>query len=102
MKDEDDSSWGGSDQITNLLNSFHVIPSNKLRAASQVDDYTVIILLTLVGFLALAAILLVPVYRFLRREEKASDKWTAEELARRRREDPPGPNGVDGIERSEQ
>ncbi len=56
-------------------------------------DYTTIIVLTLVGFLALAAILLVPVYRFLRREEKASEKWTSEEMARRRRSDPPGPNG---------
>lgn len=53
-------------------------------------DYNLIILLTLVGFLALAAVLLVPVYRFLRREEEASDEWTIREL--RRREDLAGPD----------
>ena len=57
------------------------------------DDYTLIIVLTLVGFLALAAILLVPVYRFLRREENASKKWSSQEMARRRHVDPPGSNG---------
>lgn len=46
-------------------------------------SYTSIILLTLFGFLALAAILLVPVYRFLRREEQVARKWTNEEIARR-------------------
>lgn len=46
-----------------------------------VDGYTIIILLTLFGFLALAAILLVPVYRFLRREERASRKWMPDEPA---------------------
>lgn len=46
-------------------------------------DYTLIILLTLFGFLGLAALLLVPVYRFLRREEQSSRKWTRDELARR-------------------
>ena len=46
-------------------------------------SYTSIILLTLFGFLALAAILLIPVYRFLRREEQVARKWTNEELARR-------------------
>jgi hypothetical protein len=34
----------------------------------------------------LAALLLVPVYRFLRREETLSRQWTPEALARRMRE----------------
>ncbi len=52
--------------------------------------FTLIIVLTLVGFLALAALLLVPIWRFLDREEEVSEQWTREELAarmrRRRRE----------------
>ena len=52
--------------------------------------YAVVIIVTALGFGALAAILLVPVYRFLRREERLSREWTEEELreeARRRDED---------------
>lgn len=47
------------------------------------SDYTVIIIVTLVGFLGLAALLLVPVYRFLKREEKVSRKWTERQLRKR-------------------
>lgn len=43
-------------------------------------NYTLIILATIVGFFTLAAILLVPVYRFLRKEEKLSAEWTEEKL----------------------
>ena len=43
-------------------------------------NFTWVILVTLVGFFALAAMLLVPVYRFLKSEEKASEKWTRESL----------------------
>ena len=60
-------------------------------------DYTTIIIVTLVAFLALAAVLLVPVYRFLQREKKASDKWTKDEIARRARDRPPrNGSGADG------
>lgn len=52
-------------------------------------DYTTIIILTLIGFLSLAAILLVPVYRFIQKEKHAAEKWTKEELARRSHERPP-------------
>jgi hypothetical protein len=52
------------------------------------DEYTVIILVALFGFLALAALLLIPVYRFLKREEKASAQWTKEALSRRLTERP--------------
>jgi hypothetical protein len=43
--------------------------------------------ITAIGFFTLAAILLVPVYRFLSREESASRQWTRE----RAREQPPDP-----------
>ena len=46
------------------------------------NEYDGVILLALVGFAALAALLLVPVYRFLKREEKVAEAWT---------EDPYGP-----------
>ena len=59
-------------------------------------DATSILLMViaLVGFFLLAAILLVPVFRFLKREQKASEQWTAEALARRIRETPPSANGT--------
>jgi len=49
-------------------------------------QYLPIIVGTLVGFAALAAALLVPVYRFLERERKVAKKWTPEAIARRLRE----------------
>jgi membrane protein implicated in regulation of membrane protease activity len=42
------------------------------------SDYVVVILVAFVGFVALAALLLVPVWRFLRREEEAAKQWTPE------------------------
>ncbi len=39
-------------------------------------DYTWVILGTLLGFLFLAALLLVPIYLFLKKEEQESEKWT--------------------------
>ena len=53
-----------------------------------------IIIMALVGFFLLAAILLVPVYLFLKREKKASEQWTPEAVARRLRETPPSANGA--------
>lgn len=58
-----------------------------------VSDYTIIIIITLVGFIALAALLLVPVYNFIQKEKKAASHWTKEEMARRSRERP-SPNGA--------
>ena len=49
-------------------------------------EYLPIIVGTLVGFGLLAAVLLVPVYRFLERERKVAQKWTPEALAERTRE----------------
>lgn len=46
------------------------------------DQYYVVIALTFVGFVALAAILLVPVYLFLKREEEVASRWTDESISR--------------------
>ena len=42
------------------------------------DKYTIVIILTAIGFFALAALLLVPIWRFLDSEEKRADEWTRE------------------------
>lgn len=47
------------------------------------DKYTIVIIVTIVGFAILASILLVPVYRFLKKEEKISEEWTQEALKER-------------------
>lgn len=44
------------------------------------SDYTLIIVGAFFGFLALAALLLVPVWRFLRREEEVARDWTPEKI----------------------
>lgn len=49
-------------------------------------QYLPVILGTLVGFGLLAAALLVPIYRFLDREQEVAEHWTPDELARRVRE----------------
>lgn len=46
-----------------------------------VDNYTIVIIAATVGFFLLAAILLVPVYRFLLKEEKHAEKWTSDSIA---------------------
>lgn len=60
------------------------------------SDYTLVIVITFIAFAGLAALLLVPVYRFLKREEKAGKKWSDEH----RRTEPPGPspNGADSAD----
>lgn len=62
------------------------------------DYYTLVILGALIGFLALAALLLVPVYRFLQREDEAARRFTAEYL---RRQQAGYPNGADHEETPE-
>jgi len=47
------------------------------------NDYTAIIIATFFGFFALAAIVLIPVYRFLNKEERLSRAWTVEALAKK-------------------
>lgn len=49
-------------------------------------EYLPIIVGTIVGFGLLAALLLVPVYRFLERERKVAQKWTPDALAQRLQE----------------
>ena len=50
------------------------------------DFYAVVAFLTLISFAGLAALLLVPVYLFLKREEQASKRWTRDALRGRLRE----------------
>ena len=45
------------------------------------DSYYFVIGITLVGFFALAAALLVPVYLFLKKEERLAENWTEETLS---------------------
>lgn len=47
--------------------------------------YYLAIALAFFGFIALAFILLFPVYRFLRKEEEQSEKWTHAAIAERQR-----------------
>jgi membrane protein implicated in regulation of membrane protease activity len=43
-------------------------------------DYTITILVTFFAFVGLAALLLMPVYRFLKREEATSEYWTKDRM----------------------
>lgn len=52
-------------------------------------EYTGAILFAFFGFIAVATILLLPVYLFLKREERDSEYWTHENLARELHERPP-------------
>lgn len=47
------------------------------------DRIYLIIAATFFGFLALAFILLFPVWRFIRRQERVADDWTPDAIARR-------------------
>ena len=67
--------------------SLHTRPDRRMDASPLFDpQYLPVVLATLIGFSAIAALLLVPVYRFLEREEKVAEKWTPEELAERFKE----------------
>lgn len=57
-----------------------------------------VILITLVCFLALAALVLLPVHFFLEREQEVSKEWTEEKLAERLREHQASENGSDASE----
>ena len=65
-------------------------------------QYLPIIVGTLMGFAALAALLLVPIYRFLDREEVVAEDWTPEALAERMRErQQTAANGTEATEERE-
>jgi hypothetical protein len=49
-------------------------------------EYFPVIAVTLIGFAGLAAALLVPIWRFLDREEEVAEDWTPEAVAKRLRE----------------
>jgi hypothetical protein len=66
-------------------------------------QYLPIIAGTLVGFAALAALLLVPISRFLDREEEVAEDWTPDALAERMRErQQTAANGTEAAEEREQ
>ena len=49
-------------------------------------QYLPVIAATLIGFAALATALLVPIYRFLDREQEVAEEWTPEAIAERMQE----------------
>jgi hypothetical protein len=49
-------------------------------------QYLPVIAVTLLGFAALAAALLVPIWRFLNREQEVAEEWTPEAVEERLRE----------------
>lgn len=59
-------------------------------------EYLPVIAASFFGFVALAFLLLFPVHRFLRREERAAEEWTREALARRQRRETPAGDGQSG------
>lgn len=62
--------------------------------------YLPVIVATLVGFAALAALLLVPISRFLDREQEVAKDWTPEALAERMQKRQQA--ATNGTERSDQ
>jgi len=64
-------------------------------------EYLPIIVATLVGFGVLAALLLVPISRFLDREQEVAEDWTPEAVAERmRKRQQDDANGASGSDRS--
>lgn len=59
------------------------------------DGYLLVIIATLIVFFLLAALLLVPVYRFLDREQQASKAWTPEKIAERLQQRRASTDGAD-------
>jgi hypothetical protein len=62
--------------------------------------YLPVVLGTLIGFSVLAALLLVPVSRFLDREQEVSEKWTPEELAKHFDDEETAPRNPDATEKT--
>ena len=65
------------------------------------SGYFPLILATLVGFALLAYLLLAPVYKFLEREQEASQEWTPDRVAERIREREASTNGTESTGSSE-
>lgn len=64
--------------------------------------YLPVIVATLVGFAALAAALLVPISRFLDREQEVAEEWTPEAVAERmRKQKHEATNGTEVPDRDE-
>ena len=65
------------------------------------SGYLPLILATLIGFFALAYVLLAPVHNFLNREQEASKEWTPDRIAERLRERKADQNGEETDDASE-
>jgi len=62
-------------------------------------QYLPIVAGTLIGFALLAALLLVPIWRFLNREQEVAEDWTPEAVAKRMREQQEtATNGAEAVE----
>lgn len=68
------------------LDAFRNEPSGMDASPLFDPQYLPIIAGTLIGFSVLAALLLVPIYRFLDREQEVAEEWTPEAVAERMRE----------------
>ena len=56
------------------------------QGSREMDGQIYLVIMgTFFGFVALAFVLLYPVYRFLRRQERLADDWTPEAVSRRER-----------------
>ncbi|MCS4041335.1 hypothetical protein [Salinibacter ruber] len=64
-------------------------------------EYLPIIAGTLIGFALLAALLLVPIWRFLDREEEVAEEWTPEAVAERMREHKASTNAPESVEETD-
>lgn len=65
-------------------------PNRAASGSTRMDGQIYLIIAgTFFGFIALAFVLLYPVYRFMRRQETMADDWTPEAVARRTRRRPP-------------
>ncbi|CAN5560364.1 hypothetical protein BH23BAC4_BH23BAC4_09560 [soil metagenome] len=62
----------------------------------ELEGVYTIIAITFFGFIALAFILLFPVWRFLRKEERHSEEWTPDAIARAQRRQRSLGNGAGG------
>ncbi len=57
----------------------------------------IVIVVVTIGFFALAGILLIPIYRFLLREEEVAKEWVEGKVGRKSRESSSG-DGMPGFE----
>lgn len=74
--------------VLKFFSNLSEIPCTACMDASPLFDpeYFPVIAATLIGFAGLAAALLVPIWRFLNREQEVAEDWTPEAVEKRLRE----------------